>query len=211
MKKTGGEIKIGEAKAKGNSGEFSGYAAVFGNVDDGFDVIQAGAFKEFARTKDGRIMVLHAHRTNEYIGRAEFEQDATGLAVKGELVLADPLANRVYQHMKAGTIDAMSIGYDVLPGGADFTEGGVRILKALKLWEVSILPFGMNELARVETVKQIATIREFEDFLRDAGGYSVRQARAIASDGFKALEKARDEPDQGAAIAALIERSFLKY
>lgn len=210
--KKGKDVFPGEVKASAD-GKFSGYAAVFGNVDDGFDVIQPGAFKEFARQKDGQIMVLHAHNTREYIGRAAYSQDEKGLAVDGQLVLADPLANRVYQHLKAGTIDAMSIGYDVLPGGAEFTEAGIRILKALKLWEVSVLPFGMNELARVDTVKQagqITTIREFEDFLRDAGHFSVRQARAIAEGGYKALQKAREEPDAGAQIAKLVEERLFK-
>jgi HK97 family phage prohead protease len=200
----------GEIKASGDSGRFTGYAAVFGNIDDGFDVIEAGAFKEFRKEKDGRVIVLHAHNTREYIGRAAVTQDEKGLHVDGELVLEDPLALRVHAHLKAGTISGMSIGYDVLPGGAEFTEAGIRRLKALKLWEVSVLPFGMNELARVEAVKQITTIREYEDFLRDAGGFSVRQARALAADGFKALQKARDEPDAGAQIAQLVEGQLFK-
>lgn len=190
-------------KAKGDKGQFSGYASVFNNLDDGYDVILEGAFKEFARTRDGKTIVLHQHRTADVIGKADVSQDAKGLHVEGELVLEDPLAARVYTHMKAGTIDGMSIGYDVLPGGAEYTEAGIRRLSGLKLWEVSVVTFGMNELARVETVKQagnIKTIREFEDFLRDAGGYSVRQARAIAEGGFKALQKARDELD-GDAVA----------
>ncbi len=115
--------------------------------------------------------------------------------------------------MKAGTIDAMSIGYDVLPGGAEFTEAGIRRLKALKLWEVSVLPFGMNDQARIDLVKtagQIATIREFEDFLREAGGFSIRQARAIAEGGYKALQSARDEPDPAAEIATLFGQRLFK-
>lgn len=202
-----------EWKVKGDTGAFSGYAAVFGNVDDGYDVVMPGAFKEFARTKDGKVIVLHQHRTSEYLGLADVKSDEKGLAVDGQLVLEDPLARRVYTHMKAGTLDAMSFGYDVLPGGAHFTEAGIRQLLALKTWEVSIVTFGMNELARIEMVKNagnISTIREFEDFLRDAGGYSVRQARAIAEGGYKALQSARDEPDPGAAIATLFEQRLFR-
>jgi hypothetical protein len=97
------------------------------------------------------------------------------------------------------------------PAAPTSRRAASAVLKALKLWEVSVLPFGMNELARVETVKtagNIATIREFEDFLRDAGGFSVRQARAIAQGGFKALQEARDEPDAGAAIARALDGLF---
>ncbi len=201
-----------EWKAK-EKGQFTGYASIFGNVDDGMDVVLEGAFKEFARTRDGKTVVLFQHRTDQIIGKADVSQDAKGLKVEGQLVLEDPLAQRVYAHMKAETLDGMSIGYDVLPGGAEFTEGGIRRLQALKLWEVSVVTFGMNELARVETVKtaaNIATIREFEDFLRDAGGFSVRQARAIAEGGFKALERARESSDPGAQIAELLERRLFQ-
>jgi HK97 family phage prohead protease len=187
-----------EFKAK-DSGAFEGYAAVFGNLDQGFDVIEEGAFKEFARTRDEKTIVLYQHRIGEPIGKADVSQDAKGLAFVGQLVLEDPIAKRAYIHMKAGTIDAMSIGFDVLSGGAEFTEGGARRLRALKLWELSVVTFGMNELARIDSVKnrpQITTIREYEDLLRDACGFSAAQAKRLASDGWKALQSSRDDDDQ---------------
>ena len=49
-------------------------------------------------------------------------------------------------------------------------------------------------------VKQITTLRDFETFLRDAGGFSKREAAIIASHGYKALSAAEPEPeDTGAA------------
>lgn len=201
-------------KAKGSDGTFEGYASVFDNVDDGYDVIEQGAFKEFARTKDNKVLVLFQHRMSEPIGKAEVSQDSKGLAVSGQLVLDDPIAARAYTHMKAGTIDAMSIGYDVLPGGAEYTNAGVRRLKALKLWEVSVVTFGMNELARIDSVKaaaQITTIREFEDFLRDAGGYSSAKAKLLASGGFKALQQARDETGEEKAAVQQIHDLLKTY
>jgi HK97 family phage prohead protease len=193
-----------EFKAK-DAGKFTGYAAVFGNVDQGFDVIEEGAFKEFVRNAAGLVKVLFNHRMGEPpIGLAEVSQDSKGLRVEGELVLADPIAARVHTGMKAGTLDGMSIGYDPLPGGAEITDAGVRRLKRLKLWEVSVVNFPMNPLALVDSVKtagQICTIRDFEDFLRDEGGFSAAKAKALASGGWKALQQsARDEPDLAAAI-----------
>lgn len=45
---------------------------------------------------------------------------------------------------------------------------------------------------------KIDNIRDFEAFLREAGGFSRNAARAIAAGGFKATESdARDEPDGG--------------
>jgi Escherichia/Staphylococcus phage prohead protease len=48
----------------------------------------------------------------------------------------------------------------------------------------------MNDLARNTAVKasDIRTVREFEDFLRDVGGYSHAAAKSIARAGFKAGE-----------------------
>lgn len=50
-------------------------------------------------------------------------------------------------------------------------------------------------------MKTITTIRDFEDWLRDAGSYSNAQAKAIASRGFKAAEP-RDE-DEADLLARL--------
>lgn len=189
-----------EFKALGDAGEFEGYASVFGNVDLGGDVIERGAFKEFVRNAAGKIKVLWQHRQDTPIGVAEIKEDDRGLWFRGALVLEDPAARKAHAHMKAGSVDAMSIGYDVLPGGAEMLKSGVRALKALKLWEISVVTFGMNPLAGVTTVK---TIRDFEAELRDVLGFSQREARAIAASGYKAAGDARDVPDAAAIKAAI--------
>jgi HK97 family phage prohead protease len=184
-----------EFKAFGDTGSFEGYAAIFGNVDLGGDVIERGAFKEFAKGRDGRVKILNQHRTSDPIGTAEVEQDDKGLRFKGQLILEAASARSAYALMKGGALDGMSIGYDVLAGGAEILKSGIRQLKAIKLYEISPVTFGMNPLAGIDSVKQITTIREFEDFLRDVGGFSVAQAKALASGGFKALQTTRDEGD----------------
>lgn len=56
--------------------------------------------------------------------------------------------------------------------------------------------------AERRTEPRIETIRDFENFLRDVGGFSQNAARKIAAAGYKATSDARDEPDasQGDAI-----------
>jgi hypothetical protein len=109
--------------------------------------------------------------------------------------------------MKGGVLDGMSIGYDVLEGGAKILESGIRQLFGLKLWEISPVTWGMNPLAGIDAVKtaNITTIREFEDFLRDAGGFSKSQAVAIAGGGWKTLQ---DRRDSGEADGA---KEYLKF
>lgn len=192
-----------EQKAFGDSGTFKGYAAMFGNVDLGGDVIERGAFKEIIKGRNGKVKILNQHSTRDPIGVADVEQDDKGLRFEGQLILEAASARSAYALMKGGALDGMSIGYDTLPGGYEILKSGIRQLKALKLWEISPVTFGMNPLAGIEAVKtaaEIKTIREFEDFLRDVGGYSAAQAKQLASGGFKALQSTRDEGDGAAAV-----------
>lgn len=183
-----------EFKALSDSGTWEGYASVFGNVDLGGDVVERGAFKEIATNKAGQVVALWQHSTRDPIGVATVKEDDTGLHVSGQLVLEDPVARKAHAHMKAGSVRGMSIGYDVLAGGAEILSSGVRRLKALKLWEVSLVTFGMNPLAQITSAKsvgEIITIRDFENYLRDAG-FSRTDAAAAASGGWKAVQARRD-------------------
>ena len=184
-----------ELKSFGDSGSFDGYAAIFGNVDLGGDVIERGAFKEIVKGKNGMVKILNQHSNRDPIGVAEVKQDDKGLSFKGQLILEAASARSAYALMKGGALDGMSIGYDVLEGGAKILESGIRVLSGLKLWEISPVTFGMNPLAGIDSVKQfgnVTNIREFEDFLRDVGMFSKAQAKLLASGGWKAMPDQRD-------------------
>ena len=202
-----------EIKAVDDAGTFSGYASIFGNVDLGGDIVEKGAFKQIMKNKSGKVVVLFAHDSYSLpIGLADVEQDEKGLAFDGNLVMDDEfVAKRIHPHMKAKSLDNMSIGYDILKDGASWDEKtNVRTLSKLKLWEISAVVFGMNPKARIASVKsatEIATIREFEDFLRDVGGYSKAQAKLLASGGYKALQSHRDDGDEEAATQQLVKIS----
>lgn len=181
-----------------DTGTFSGYASIFGNVDLGGDIVERGAFKDIVVNREGKVTVLWQHDSRAPVGIATVRQDDKGLAFDGQLVLEDPTARKALAHMKAGSVRGMSIGYDVNPGGATIMESGIRKLEDLKLWEISVVTWGMNPLAGVtdakEKARQITTIREFEDFLRDEAKFSHAQAKLLASGGWKTLQAARDEP-----------------
>jgi hypothetical protein len=197
-----------EYKAAGDSGSFSGYASIFGNIDLGGDIVERGAFKEVVTNGDGMVTALWQHDSRAPIGLAKVRQDDRGLAFEGQLVLEDPMARKALAHMKAGSVRGMSIGFDILPGGAEIMESGVRLLKSLKLWEVSVVTWGMNPLAGVtsakERLRQITDIRAFEDFLREEGGFSNAQAKLLASGGWRKLATAREETGGGLDEAAQV-------
>lgn len=188
-------IEIKEAKADGS---FSGYAAVFNNVDLGSDVIMPGAFRSVKTTRDGQVRIAMNHDLRQLAGKASFAQDAHGLRVEGQLTLGVSYVRDAYELMKTGVLDGLSVGFDIPEGGSEWQERDgnyVRIIKEAILWEFSLVPFGMNPEALVDTVKA-ATIRDFEAQLRGLG-YSQREAKAFAAGGFKSLDHRDGGLDSG--------------
>ena len=190
------EIKSAEA-----DGSFSGYAAVFGNIDLGYDVIEAGAFKSAKTTTDGKLRIAIDHNLKQLAGKASFRQDDRGLWVEGQLSLGVSYVKDAYQLMRDGVLDGLSVGFDILKDGSDYEERSgkfVRVIKSAELWEFSLVAFGMNPLAKVENIK---TIRDFEAQLRGLG-YSQHQAKTLASGGFKSLGGHRDGGDLDSEMLA---------
>lgn len=197
-----------------NAMSFSGYGAVFGNVDADGDVIEPGAFaKSLAAHKAAGskpLMLLeHGFGASLPIGVwDEMSEDGTGLVVKGRLL--DTTAGRdTYTAMKANAISGLSIGYRA----TEFEkrtkpEDPRRRLKAVDLIEVSVVGLPANAQARVGQVKsRPATIREFEELLRDVAGFSSAEAKRVASHGFKSLDAMRDAGEGLSELAAALKRS----
>ena len=215
------EVKFATDDIDVKTGTFSGYGAVFGNMDQGGDVIAPGAFKASLADwkKAGKLppmLIQHGgfgmtDMDALPIGKwIKMTEDDTGLKVEGRLINMDTERGKsIYGMLSEGVLDGMSIGYRA----KEFAMGTKpkdprRTLKVLDLVELSVVTFPMNGKARISAVKaaqEVTTIREFEDFLRDAGGFSHSQAKAIASQGFKAMDP-RDE--DGADLAALIRRNI---
>ena len=209
--------KVNEAGAHGliscafefkadETGLIEGYGAVFGNRDQGDDVIMAGAFARSLREMKGRpVPMLMSHDRHRPIGVwDDVAEDTKGLRCRGRFAMKTPDGAATYELAKMGAITGLSIGYRTKVAEYD-TDTGVRTLKDVDLKEISPVVFPMNEVATITAVKaagQIKTIREFEEFLRDAGGFSHAAAKAIASRGFKAKSEPRDET--GEAISDLL-------
>src|SRR4051812_44229333 len=75
-----------ELKSLNDEGQLEGYAAVFGNLDLGGDIIEAGAFTKTIKETGGEVPILYQHDRYEPIGvSTELTQDRKGLYVKGQL------------------------------------------------------------------------------------------------------------------------------
>lgn len=185
-------------------GKFSGYASIFGNKDLGNDIVERGAFTTSLRRKSPKqIKMLFMHKTDEPIGVFEkMEEDNKGLRVEGRLALGTQRGKEVYELMKMGAIDGLSIGYKVDAKGYGYDDDGKkRYLKNVDLMEISAVTFPMNPKARIRKVKGAdTTIREWEDILRDVG-----LSRSESKMGAKALTKALAQREVDDVMPDLIQ------
>jgi HK97 family phage prohead protease len=139
-------------KSVDDTGTFTGLGAAYGNVDLGGDKIMPGAFtRTLAAGK--QWPVLWQHDPTSPIGTAQVTDSREGLLVQGKLLLQDPTAQKAYLFLKAGIIKGMSIGFETLQSTMD---GDVRQLTELKLWELSIVTFPMNQDATISSVKSLS-------------------------------------------------------
>ena len=198
-----------EIKAVQEDGFFSGYGAVFGNVDWYNDVILPGAFaKSLEKWAEKNKMppVLWNHNDGEPIGvYTNIYEDSKGLFVEGRLLIDDvPRAKSTHALLKAGAIDGLSIGYKTKK--ANQQTNGIRELIELDLGEISIVTMPANEQSLITSVKskleegELPTLPEFEKFLRESG-FSKSQATAIAGKGLRhLLSESEDEKFQAKSI-----------
>lgn len=206
---------------------FSGYGAVFKNVDSYGDVIDPGAFAAYLSDVKAKKrpwpQMLSQHGgmglTAEDITPigiwTALAEDGHGLQVSGKL--ADtPRGRELYTLMKMTprpAIDGLSIGYiakEWEPRSAP--SDPKRRLKRIDLVEISPVTFPANGKARVSAVKsieEIANLREAEEYLC-ARGCSKTEAVAliarIKGAGPGDPGGAKGGPgDPAAEVAALIE------
>lgn len=199
------EVKAGE------QGVFSGYGSIFGNEDQGNDIVQKGAFTKSLKERPARkVKMLFQHKTDEPIGVfEEIYEDQKGLFVKGRLALGTQKGRDAYELLKMGALDGMSIGFRADPQKQGYNENkrGVRTLKEVDLMEISLVTFPMNESALITSVKgNSKSIREWEEILRDAGGLSRTESKIGAKAIFKSLNPNQREAEQKQELVSLINK-----
>lgn len=139
-----------------------GIASVFGNVDDVGDIIWPGAYRKTIMENARRIKHLWMHDPMQppiasiddikEIGREELPEqvladapNALGGLQVTRTYFDTPRADEIFQAVKAGAINELSIGYD--PIGFDFNEVDgqrVRNLRELRLYDTSDVTWGAN-------------------------------------------------------------------
>lgn len=204
-----------DVKAVSDEGVIEGYASVFGGQPDSYgDIIAPGAFAqtltEHKRAGTMPLMLWGHDASQPPIGNwDDMAEDGKGLWVQGTVDVEDVMGQRVHRALKRKAMKGLSIGYETRDSENDDKRPGVRILKEVKLWEVSPVNFPAQIRASVDAVKsrirsgELPTLREFEEFLREAG-FSKSQAAAVAGKGLAPL--LRGEPGNDAAAVAALSR-----
>ncbi|MEM1350730.1 MAG: HK97 family phage prohead protease [Pseudomonadota bacterium] len=158
--------RFGDDLAVRDGHVISGYASLFGSVDQGNDVVEQGAYgaalRKIARRGSG-IKMLWQHDPAQPIGVwDEVREDDKGLWVKGRILDSVAKGREAIALIEAGAIDGLSIGYRTKRAAKN--SKGQRLLTELELWEVSLVTFPMLPSARI-TVKSEDT--ELDRFLHD--------------------------------------------
>jgi HK97 family phage prohead protease len=185
---------------------FRGLAAAW-SLDLGNDVIHKGAFtrtldhwKSSARRP---VYLLNGHKSNDVrdvIGKMvdAVETDA-GLETEWQFVPDDPTAEAAFKRVQGGFVTGMSIGYTPINPETEVVNGKrIRHLKEVKLHEVSLVVFPMNEDARID-MASVKTLAQWPDMNED----ERKQYIATLSDDDRTALRAllAPAPEPGPALA----------
>jgi hypothetical protein len=128
---------------------FEGYAAIFDSPSEPLPFIERikrGAFNRSLKQARNDIKLLWNHDTSAVLGSTragtlKLVEDNRGLKVTGTLPNTT-MGRDAAVLLKRGDVDSMSFGFSVPSGGDSWNEdGSERVLKSVRLHEVSIVAF----------------------------------------------------------------------
>lgn len=198
---------ITEVKELSDDGEFEGYASIFGEVDQGMDSVERGAYR--ASLKTGPMpKMLWQHDPTQPIGKwLEVQEDEKGLKVRGKIIEATAKGAEALVLMREKVLDGLSIGYRTKKAMRDETTG-IRKLLEVELWEISLVTFPMLPTATVDSVKGDWTKTDISRVLRNAGAPSGFVKKLI-SGGYDLASHTSETPCNGGddEIAAMLRQA----
>jgi uncharacterized protein len=138
------EFELREAE-NGTGMTFTGYAAVFNSPSEPLpftERIAPGAFKRSLEARND-IKMLWNHESGSILGSTRagtlrLEEDSHGLRVTAELPDTQTGRDTAYL-LKRGDVQAMSFGFSVPRDGDEWVSANERVLKSVRLFEVSVV------------------------------------------------------------------------
>lgn len=134
-----------------NEGIVEGYGSIFGNVDSDGDIIVKGAYTKTLMENGPRVRYVNQHRIDQPLGKFEvLMEDEIGLKFQARVPLTT-LGKDVLLLMKSGVLNENSVG--ILPIQKEYTNDGIRLLKEVKLYEISCVTLAANPMALITNAK----------------------------------------------------------
>lgn len=186
-------------------GIFSGYGAVFSNVDTGGDVIEPGAFTKTLAEGWERVKILALHNDCWLpIGRPiELREDANGLYMSAK-VSDTSMGRDIKVLLKDGVLNELSIGYD--PVVFDYDGDGIRHLREVRLWEVSVVTWAMNPEAKITGYKSMQEAAERAQAIEQELTRDIKAGRKISNMRLKSLQDASKAMKKASSIIDTVIR-----
>ena len=173
-----------------DTGRFSGYASVFGVLDDQGEIIHKGAFADtLAKYEESgkRIPVIYMHDLKEPVGYIEKAvEDDVGLWVEGVIMHETSVkAAEAYSFVKEGVISEMSVGFYYMSEATAYDhETYITHIYKADLREISLVVIGSNSGSRIVAVKSAGEENELAELVKvDAilsGIVANQQQQALA-------------------------------
>jgi len=148
-------IKISE------DGMFTGYASIFGKIDQGGDIVVRGAFKNSLQKRGtANIRMLFQHDPKEPIGVwHSIRETDLGLKVTGQISPEVSRGHDLISLIRDGGIDGLSIGFRTVRASTK-SRATARRLYEIDLWEISIVTFPMLDVARIAAPQLAQNIKQ---------------------------------------------------
>lgn len=195
-----------EVKAAPEEGEgvFKGYASTW-DRDLYDDEIVKGAYAEclkadFKGTGEGiPIYWNHDYSTPmNLIGQSvSAVEDERGLAFVGRLDLESAEGRRAYEHLRAGRVHQMSIGFlaqETAWVKSDGDHYSHREIRKIRLFEVSLVTMAANQQCEVDEVKALVAEYKAGRALSASNEEKIRSAVASLEEVLASIE---DDPGEG--------------
>ena len=183
-------VGVIDFKMDKETGEFTCYGNVKGNIDHALDRTLDGAYQEsIDKHKKNGTMPKMFWMHNKYglpVGTwLEMKEDSKGLFMRGKL--ADTTMGRDIQVLaKDGALDSFSIGYRVIEEKWN-SEKRCNDLIKLDIVETSWVTYACNEESRLQEIKshleegKLPTKAELREILDSVGWLSKRQIEKITA------------------------------
>lgn len=177
--------------------KFEGYLAIFDSKDQVGDEFLPGAFDD-AEGKTYPLFVNHNHKdfpVGQFVGK----QDDRGFFIDADINPDHFLGKTVYSGLKRRDVLGLSQGFTAQKEWHKSNDAGGRTFSKVELKEGSVVTFPCEQNALITVVKNmpddLETLKDFETFLRDAGGFSKSMATAFVSQLAKTVRRDAEMSD----------------